>query len=539
MTCKCCTPTVEINEQKIQAIKEIESYARELMKDFSNVDRDTLRKIRECISFIEEFENSPDNESANEAKAIAESAKATADNANGTANYALTTAEGALLAGQTAKATADEAKATADNATQMISDNVEEIGRATVIAEEAKETAEVAETVGIIATRRSITAQSLHNMCESDRVHNISHRGWGNAPENTIPAYQESVQRGYKYVEADVTKTADGVYVLLHDETIDRTSTGTGAINQLTLNQARQYDYGSWKNSRYTGTSIPTFEEFIRFCRDTGIHPYIEFKSFLTPADAQPLYDIVKAHGMHNNCTWFGFDFAMLEAIRTVDPLARVGLSVSGIASSHITQLESLMATNKNVFICPYLPTLSSAMITMCRNADIPIEVWSGNITNEDIINADPYVTGFMCNTAHAHNALGDNNGVVIFNNPDNPIYGSNRLKADFTEYKTLDIYINLPSYQTMVTMQLEYGGSGNLGGVTGFPKYSIRVGGTLLDNQKYFHDFVVALSDDKRELYIYRSGFIRLDALVDTTKTYWNERNYSYYCVYKVVGHM
>ena len=107
-----------------------------------------------------------------------------------------------------------------------------------------------------------------------ENVRTIAHRGYSAvAPENTIPAYILAKQMGYKYVECDVSFTSDNVAVLLHDSTIDRTSNGTGSIADMPYEQAAQYDYGSWKSSEYTGTTIPTFEEFIMLCKKIGLHP--------------------------------------------------------------------------------------------------------------------------------------------------------------------------------------------------------------------------------------------------------------------------
>ena len=92
----------------------------------------------------------------------------------------------------------------------------------------------------------------------------VAHRGYSStAPENTLPAYKLAKQNGFNYVECDVSMTSDGVPMLLHDATINRTSNGSGTLSQMTYAEVREYDFGSWKSSAYAGTVIPTFEEFI------------------------------------------------------------------------------------------------------------------------------------------------------------------------------------------------------------------------------------------------------------------------------------
>lgn len=99
----------------------------------------------------------------------------------------------------------------------------------------------------------------------------ISHRGLNTAPENTIPALEEAITAGYKHLEIDLGWTTDGVCVLLHDNTIDRTSDGSGSIASMTFAIASQYDFGSWKNEKYAGTKIPTLKEALLLAKANNV----------------------------------------------------------------------------------------------------------------------------------------------------------------------------------------------------------------------------------------------------------------------------
>ena len=102
----------------------------------------------------------------------------------------------------------------------------------------------------------------------------VNHRGYSTvAPENTLPAYKLSKRMGFNYVETDVSFTSDGVAMLLHDATIDRTSNGSGTLANMTYDEVRQYDFGSWKSSAYAGTVIPTLAEFLSLCKNIMLHP--------------------------------------------------------------------------------------------------------------------------------------------------------------------------------------------------------------------------------------------------------------------------
>ena len=89
-----------------------------------------------------------------------------------------------------------------------------------------------------------------------------AHRGaMDTHPENTIAAFNEAIRLQAQMIEFDVRMTKDGKLVIIHDETVDRTTNGKGKIGELTLKQVRLLDAGSWKSSDFEGERIPTFTE--------------------------------------------------------------------------------------------------------------------------------------------------------------------------------------------------------------------------------------------------------------------------------------
>jgi len=89
-----------------------------------------------------------------------------------------------------------------------------------------------------------------------------AHRGaMATHPENTLPAFREAVRLGVAMIELDVRMTADSHLVILHDETVDRTTDGTGRLSEMTFAVVRRLDAGRWKDPAFAGTLIPTLEE--------------------------------------------------------------------------------------------------------------------------------------------------------------------------------------------------------------------------------------------------------------------------------------
>ncbi len=106
----------------------------------------------------------------------------------------------------------------------------------------------------------------LHNP-KSDYVFVIAHRAdWRGAPENSIQAIENAIRMGVDMVEIDIQRTADGEFVLMHDPTLNRTSTGKGRIADLTLEQIRKFRLRSG-NGIKSRRAIPTLEEALLACR--------------------------------------------------------------------------------------------------------------------------------------------------------------------------------------------------------------------------------------------------------------------------------
>lgn len=234
----------------------------------------------------------------------------------------------------------------------------------------------------------------------------IAHRGYSNvAPENTLPAYKLAKQMGFSYVETDIRFTSDGVPVLLHDSTIDRTSNGTGEISSLTWAQVQTYDFGSWKSSDYANTKIPSFEQFIELCRNLGLYPYIELQ-IGTQTQIQGLIEMVKDHGMSGKVTWIGTSSGPLGWVKDYDPFARLGYVRSGtITADTITTAQSLKTSTNEVFIDSN--SYSDSECDLCIAAGLPLEIWTVS-TEAQVLNMNPYITGATSNDIIAGKVLYD-----------------------------------------------------------------------------------------------------------------------------------
>ena len=231
-------------------------------------------------------------------------------------------------------------------------------------------------------------------------VKGIAHRGYSEeAPENTLPAYQLAREKGFNYVECDVSFTSDNIPVLLHDNTINRTSNGTGTIGEMTYDEVYQYDFGSWKNQKYAGTKIPTFEEFISLCKNLSLHPYIELKDKETYSESQitGLVDTVIEYGMKDKVTWISYSSTYLNYVKTHYNKANLGLIVSTINATAISTVNSLKNSSNNVFLDANISNITDERVELAIENGTPLEVWTINSTNS-IINMNKYISGVTSN---------------------------------------------------------------------------------------------------------------------------------------------
>ena len=179
------------------------------------------------------------------------------------------------------------------------------------------------------------------------------------APENTMPAFAAAAEAGYQFLESDVHFTKDGVAVLCHDSTINATARnadgskiiGVKPIQFMTYEELLQYDFGIAAGEAYRGTRIPTFREWIAFCREADVTPYIELKSRMTTEQVQTLMQLVEEAGMRDRAVWISFtwNLRMLQDVVAANPEAEVGLLSNGLANTTVAMAKTLQTGQNRV----------------------------------------------------------------------------------------------------------------------------------------------------------------------------------------------
>ncbi|MCU1409941.1 MAG: hypothetical protein JWR04_648 [Rhodoglobus sp.] len=148
------------------------------------------------------------------------------------------------------------------------------------------------------------------------------HRGGGKdgAPENTVPAFELSLQSDADFIETDLQLTSDGVPVLMHDFTLDRTTDGAGPVWASTWAQVSRLDAGSWFDPAFAGTRVPRLDDLLDIVRPTAKRVILELKGSWNDEQLGPVVDEIRSHGLADRVMIAGFDVRSLAAAQRVGP---------------------------------------------------------------------------------------------------------------------------------------------------------------------------------------------------------------------------
>jgi glycerophosphoryl diester phosphodiesterase len=156
----------------------------------------------------------------------------------------------------------------------------------------------------------------------------FAHRGASSyAPENTLAAFELAVQQKADAIELDAKLTADGQVVVIHDQTVDRTTNGSGWVRRMTLEQLRQLDAGSHFAPAFHGERVPTLEEVFEVVGEK-IFINIELTNYASMADSLPekVADLVRRHQLVERVMFSSFNPLALLRVRWRLPGPPVGL---------------------------------------------------------------------------------------------------------------------------------------------------------------------------------------------------------------------
>lgn len=233
------------------------------------------------------------------------------------------------------------------------------------------------DTREVIASQSGAAAQETeYGVLSGENVKFAAHRGYSNyAPENSIPAFELAGKMGFWGIETDISQTSDGYFVCMHDEDIDRTTDGSGAVSDYTLEELSGFKIDS---GNYVSTTenlkIPTFEEYLEICTRYGCAAVVEIK---TISDYDAFLNIIIESGLENNCVITCNNIDDLKEIRarnSVIPVMTIGYDPAPYTDNlaYISEIPE----NRGV-LYQYTQIEDKSVVDMLHQQGLYCGVWS------------------------------------------------------------------------------------------------------------------------------------------------------------------
>ena len=215
----------------------------------------------------------------------------------------------------------------------------------------------------------------------------FAHRGFsGYYPENTMLAFQkvaeETVADG---IELDIQLTKDGEIVIMHDETLDRTTNGTGFLKDYTLEELKVLSVGVNTKGFLPRQTIPTLREYFTWLKTTNLITNIELKTSIFEYDGivEKLVALVKEFGLEEQVWYSSFNHYSIKRLKELMPNANCGLLTESWMIDFGKYCADQSATTANVI---YTYCLKPGIADELHAHGIKLQAWTPN--TEEIMQA-------------------------------------------------------------------------------------------------------------------------------------------------------
>ncbi len=206
----------------------------------------------------------------------------------------------------------------------------------------------------------------------------IAHRGASMyAPENTIAAFELAVEMGADAIELDTMLTADGIPIVIHDQSLERTTNGSGIVSSKAVAEIKLLDAGSMFDARFAEEKIPTLEE-VFYVVGKKILINVELKNYASPFDRLPeiVADLVMKMGLSDRVLLSSFNpIALIKAKRASEKIRRAALTGGGpkIIRGFVDAFTDYFALH------PEVSLVNQKVVEKHHNAGHKVNVWTVN----------------------------------------------------------------------------------------------------------------------------------------------------------------
>lgn len=237
----------------------------------------------------------------------------------------------------------------------------------------------------------------------------FAHRGAsGYAPENTLEAFALAMEQGADGIELDVQMTRDGELVVIHDETVDRVSNGTGEVRSYTLEELKKLRVSNHME-QYPDARIPTLREVLELVKPGTMEVNIELKTgiFWYPEIEEKVLELVREEGMEDRVIYSSFNHYSIQKIRELSPEAETAY-LFGDVILHVEEYASKTGV-KGLHPALYHVKMADFMKEY-QASGLAVRVWTVNDEQqiEELIRqgADAVITNYPDRGLHARKTV-------------------------------------------------------------------------------------------------------------------------------------
>lgn len=206
----------------------------------------------------------------------------------------------------------------------------------------------------------------------------VAHRGWsGKAPENTIAAFSLAIENTSIYaIELDVHLSKDGVPVVIHDYTLERTTSGKGLVSECTVEELRTLDAGRWFDESFSTEKIPLLEEVLKLAKGKT-KVFIELKqkaSFYKDIEVK-VVKLIQQLEMQQEVLVISFDHPSLMKMKELDSTIQIGLVYLGVTTLQAEQIQHTSAS----YIGLHHEFITKEFVDSLKDVDVLVGAWTVN----------------------------------------------------------------------------------------------------------------------------------------------------------------
>ena len=209
----------------------------------------------------------------------------------------------------------------------------------------------------------------------------IGHRGIRDlAPENTLQSIKQAIKLNLKWVEVDVKISKDNIPFLLHDDNLERTTSGNGSPLKYKYGEIIKLDAGSWFDSKYSNLYPPTLREVLDLCSQKKIGVNIELKpnKGFEEKNVLAVVKLIKNYKFDCNYYFSSFDWLSIIKVKKLLPKSKVGILIDKFYRKN--QIADILSKCRkhSFFSCGFnIKIISEKIVQLCKNYGVLITVYS------------------------------------------------------------------------------------------------------------------------------------------------------------------